>query len=70
MIQDIIYLAAGLIAAAMVWLATGLLDDWLDRRYARKHRERYWRDMDERMAYWAKSDTEYSRSQRRMRGEE
>jgi hypothetical protein len=70
------YIAYTILAAILLWTLGDVASDWYHSHVMRKHRERYWRDMQERMDYWAQrdrkdalSDREFARKQRRIRGE-
>ena len=64
------YLVDFLAGAAFVYLAWTICDHlayWYHAHVARRKRDRYWRDMEQRIEFWQKYDREFSSKQKRIR---
>ena len=70
MLQTAEYLAALILAGILVWIACDEIARWWQERYMRRNREKYWREMQEKMEFWQQYDRKFSQEQRRIRGEE
>ena len=69
MMQTFVDLLALVVTVAILMVATEYTVEWWTARQMRKRREADWLRMKESIDYWAQMDNEFSRAQKRLRGE-